>query len=144
MIWSKRRGQRIPCTPDCVLQRNGRVKPVEIEDLRQTVGWERCEHTYAQVLRRNFTHYTLRRNEQLAGFLSVISDGISDALLVDVVITPALQDQGLGRAMVQTAIRDLRADGIRCIQVVFEPHLEPFYRKCGFHILKAGIIDDSD
>jgi hypothetical protein len=25
--------------------------------------------------------------------------------------------------------------------MIFDPHLEQFYRECGFHILQSGIID---
>ena len=35
-------------------------------------------------------------------------------------------------------------DGIRCIEVIFDPRLDRFYRRFGFHIVSAGIIDRWD
>ena len=73
--------------------------------------------------------------------MSVLSDGISDAFLLDLVVHPQYQRKGLGKRIVRKAIIDIKAAGIRCIQVTFNNDLESFYEKCGFHIFKGGIID---
>jgi N-acetylglutamate synthase-like GNAT family acetyltransferase len=56
-------------------------------------------------------------------------------------VHPDYQDKGIGHALATKVIEDLREDGIRAIEVIFEPHLESFYRACGFHIMQSGIID---
>ena len=62
--------------------------------------------------------------------------------LVDLLVHPDFQGKGLGRRLVAEAVAQLTADGIKCIQVTFNPEHEAFYRSCGFHIFKAGIIDN--
>lgn len=118
------------------------VEPKEIEDLRETVGWDRSEDTYQEILNRHYTYYIVRNEDnQLIGYMSVLSDGISDAFLLDLVVHPQYQRKGLGKRIVKKAITDIKAAGIRCIQVAFNSDLESFYEKCGFYIFKGGIID---
>ena len=122
--------------------RNGSLTPREIEDLRQTVGWDRSEGIYGQVLERHFAYYIARDAAgELVGYISVLSDGISDAFLIDLMVHPAYRHSRLGTGLVTQAIRDVKAAGIRCVQVTFEDHLDRFYAQCGFHIFKGGIID---
>jgi N-acetylglutamate synthase-like GNAT family acetyltransferase len=122
--------------------RQALISGIQIEDLRSAVGWESMPATYDSILVHSYTHFSIMDQAALIGFVNVISDGIGDALLVDLMVHPDYQHQGLGKALVIQAINDLRADGIQLIQVVFEPELEAFYRECGFHIVKAGIIDN--
>lgn len=122
--------------------RDGPVLPKEIANLRHAVGWDRSEGTYGRTLPRHFAHYTVRGAEDgLVGYMSVLSDGVSDAFLLDLVVHPQCQKTGLGTKIVRRAIRDLKDAGVRCVQVTFNDDLEPFYAQCGFHILKGGIID---
>ena len=122
--------------------RDSRVTPEEIEDLREAVGWDRCEGCYVQILQRHYTYYIVRAEDgRLIGYMSVLSDGISDAFLLDLMVHPDFQRQQIGRQLVQRAIKDLRDAGIRCVQVTFDEKLRDFYAKCGFHIFGGGIID---
>ncbi len=121
--------------------REGKVTQSEIEDLREAVGWDRAEGIYDKILKNIYTYYIVRIEKKLIGFLSVISDGVADSFLVDLMVHPKYQQRGIGYSVVKRAIQDLKSEGIRCIQVTFNPELESFYEKFGFHIFKAGIID---
>ena len=122
--------------------KNGTVEPKEIEDLRAAVGWDRSEGTYKDVLRRHYAYYVARDDDiGLVGYVSVLSDGIADAFLLDLIVHPVYQKAGLGIRIVKTTIEDIKHAGIQCLQVTFSDDLEPFYTKCGFHIFKGGIID---
>ena len=122
--------------------RDGPVVPKEIEELRVAVGWDRSEGTYADVLRRHYAYYTARADDgSLVGYVSVLSDGIADAFLLDLMVHPEHQGSGLGSCLVGRAVGDMKRAGVQCVQVTFEDHLEPFYAQCGFHIFKGGIID---
>lgn len=124
------------------IRRDEPVSAKEIESLRAAVGWERYENKYDRILPNSYAHFTVREGGQLIAFVNVISDGIADAFLVDLIVHPDCQRHGLGQALVEAAVSELTADGIKCIQVTFNPEHEVFYRKCGFHIFKAGIIDN--
>jgi N-acetylglutamate synthase-like GNAT family acetyltransferase len=122
--------------------RDGPVEPNEIADLRQAVGWDRSEGTYEKTLPRHYAHYTARGTDnRLVGYMSVLSDGVSDAFLLDLAVHPHCRKNGLGARIVRRAIRDLKEAGVRCVQVTFTDDLEPFYAQCGFHMIKGGIID---
>ena len=122
--------------------RDGPVAPVEIEDLRAAVGWGRCEGTYEQILQRHYAYYTTRQADgALVGYVSVLSDGIADAFLLDLMVHPEHHRTGLGSRLVRRAVADMKQAGIQCVQVTFSKHLESFYAQCGFHIFRGGVID---
>ena len=128
--------------PTYSIKRNANLAGKEVEDLRAAVGWDPMEGHYDRILRRSYTHFSAHENDgRLIAFVDVISEGIADAFLVDLMVHPDYQGKGVGKAMVIQAIEALRADGIIAIEVVFESHLEPFYRACGFHIMQSGFID---
>ena len=108
---------------------------------RRSVG-DRMEGKFERILNGLYGHYCVRSGERLVGFVSVISDGVADALLVDLLVHPDFQGKGLGTELVRRVISDLTADGIRSIQVIFNPSLRGFYSRFGFHIVSAGIIDN--
>lgn len=124
-----------------VIERNGVVESKEIADVRQSVGWDRSEETYTRTLPALYSYYTVRLKERLIGYLGVVSDGIADAMLVDIVIHRDYQKQGFGKQLVKRAIRDLKDDGIRGIQLTFPEELREFYEKVGFKITYGGLID---
>ena len=122
--------------------RNGSVEPTEIEDLREAVGWDRCEGTYESILNRHYAYYTVRAQDgSLIGYMSVLSDGVSDAFLLDLMVHPRAQRTHIGMRLVERAIQDMKDAGVRCIQVTFSENMREFYAKCGFHIFGGGIID---
>ena len=118
------------------------VRPDEIESLRAAVGWDRMEGTYGRILPKLYAYYSVRKSSgDLVGFLSVLSDGVADAFLIDLMVHPDHQKRGIGSALVKEAIRELKSAGVKCVQVTFNPELEPFFKQFGFHIFRAGIID---
>jgi GNAT superfamily N-acetyltransferase len=124
------------------IRRNAKLSGKQIEDLRVAVGWDRMEGYYDRILARSYAHFSVHDDDgSPIAFVNVISDGIADAFLVDLIVHPDYQAKGIGQALVTQAIAELRDDGIRVIEVIFEPHLAPFYRACGFYILQSGIID---
>jgi GNAT superfamily N-acetyltransferase len=126
---------------DIVIGRDESVTDSEIASLRIAVGWDSCAGQYEKILPRLFAHFTARQNNTLVGFVSVISDGVSDAILVDLMVHPDYRRRGIGSALVKTAVRYVIDQGIRCTQVAFCPPEEPFFEKLGFYIMKAGVID---
>jgi ribosomal protein S18 acetylase RimI-like enzyme len=96
---------------------------------------------YDRILANTYAQFSVQSTGRLIAFVNVLSDGLADAFLVDLMVDPAFQGHGLGQALVRHATEALKEDGIRCIELIFEPRLEAFYRRCGFTILSSGIID---
>jgi GNAT superfamily N-acetyltransferase len=125
------------------ITRDQAVSGAEVELLRVAVGWDGMQGQYDRILPRSYTHFTAHIGPRMIGFVNVLSDGVGDAFLVDLMVHPDFQRQRIGTALVERAVADLTTDGIRCIQVTFNPELEAFYQKCGFHIFRGGIIDNA-
>ncbi len=57
---------------------------------------DRSEGIYGQILKQHYAHYTVRLNSELIGYVSVLSNGIADAFLLDLmVLTLIIREQGV-------------------------------------------------
>jgi len=124
------------------IDRDAALASEQVETLRTVVGWDRMQGCYERILAHSYTHFSIQSEGRLVAFVNVLSDGLADAFLVDLMVDPGFQGRGMGLTLVRHAIAALKADGIRCVEVIFEPRLEAFYRRCGFTILSSGIIDN--
>ena len=116
------------------------VTDAEIVELKKAVGWDYDSGIYEHVLKGVHTYFIARDKEKLVGFISVISDGVADVFLVDLMVHPAYQKQGLGKKIVHQAVKYSKSIGVQCVHVTFNQTEEEFYRKCGFHIFGGGIV----
>jgi GNAT superfamily N-acetyltransferase len=97
---------------------------------------------YAEnVLKRSLVHVGAFENDRLVGFVNVAWDGGVHAFLLDTTVHPAFQRQGAAASLVRRAAELARERGAQWLHVDFEPHLEGFYRACGFRPTGAGLID---
>ena len=126
---------------DIVLEQEGKVSDNEIEELRGSIGWDNNTGPFSAISKRLYTYFTARKDGKLVGFIDVLSDGIADSYLQDLAIHPNFQGKGIGTELVKKAIRFLQKNKIKCIQVTFNPECENFFKRFGFHIYKAGVID---
>jgi GNAT superfamily N-acetyltransferase len=79
--------------------------------------------------------------ERLTGFVQVCWDGGSHAFLLDTVVDPGRQHEGIGGRLVEAAAAGARAAGCEWLHVDFEPHLSRFYLDgCGFRPTEAGLL----
>ena len=97
--------------------------------------------SYEPVLARSLTYVAAYSGERLVGFVNVAWDGGVHAFLLDTTVHPEFQRRGIGRELVARAAQEARALGCAWLHVDFEPHLEGFYRGCGFRATQAGLID---
>ena len=68
-------------------------------------------------------------------------DGGLHAFLLDTVIDPKYQRRGIGQALVQALIEQVRDAGCEWLHVDYEPHLADFYiPACGFRTTPAGLL----
>ena len=125
-----------------ITEKNSDVSPKEVANLRESVVWDRNEEIYPEVLMRHSAYFTSRNSAgKLIGYVSVLSDEVADAFILDLMVDPEYQREGIGLSLVESVLDYVESLGIQCLHVTFQDHLEEFYGKCSFHIFKAGIFD---
>lgn len=113
------------------------ISTEDYNELRLAVGWKQLNPAQAERGLKNSAYLTSARDgDRPVGMARVISDGGYMTLIVDVMVHPQYQGQGIGRALmvnVNSWIDALGEDG-SCIMVnlMATPGNEGFYEKLGF------------
>ncbi|HPY59444.1 MAG TPA: GNAT family N-acetyltransferase [Methanospirillum sp.] len=66
------------------------------------------------------------------GMGRIISDGVSDAYLQDIVVLPEWREKGIGTRIVEKLLSICRDAGIGWIGIIAAPETSYFYRRSGF------------
>ncbi|MGW2377511.1 MULTISPECIES: GNAT family N-acetyltransferase [Kitasatospora] len=97
----------------------------------------------ARLERHSLGWVTARRaaDGALVGFVNLAWDGGAHAFVLDTVVSPAAQRQGIATRLVAEAADGARAAGCAWLHVDFEPHLRAFYLEaCGLRPTDAGLL----
>ncbi len=104
--------------------------------LHQTTGWNaRGLYTYEQLYRaicNSWYSVSIYHNEDLIGFGRMISDGIYQTLICDVMVHPDYQNQGIGTKIMQALLKKCKEEGIQWIQLFSAKGKQDFYKKFRF------------
>lgn len=104
--------------------------------LFQTTGWndKYCFDVgeLEKSLQGTWYACSLYDEERLVGFGRVLSDGVFHAFIVDVIIHPDHQGQGLGRQLLERLLDKCNENNIRDIQLFSARDKYAFYEKLGF------------
>jgi GNAT superfamily N-acetyltransferase len=96
--------------------------------------------TFQPLLSRSLTHVGAYDGAVLVGFVNVAWDGGVHAFILDTCVHMAHRRQGIALRLVARAAEVAKARGAHWLHVDFEPHLEGFYRQCGFGPTGAGLM----
>jgi GNAT superfamily N-acetyltransferase len=115
------------------------VSWTEAAALFAAVGWGARDPS---EIRAAFSRSTFKafacEGVELLGFGRTIDDGKFYATVVDVVVSPAYQRKGVGRAIVEDLQR--RMKGFLVVTLTAAPEVQPFYKKLGWRMLTTGMI----
>ncbi len=98
-------------------------------------------YDFQPTLQHSLAYVCAYAGDQLVGFVNLAWDGGVHAFILDTTVHPTWQRRGIGRTLVERAVAVARERGMEWVHVDFEPHLLPFYRRCGFRHTEAGVID---
>ncbi|MDM5331552.1 GNAT family N-acetyltransferase [Neobacillus sp. CF12] len=71
-------------------------------------------------------------NKRLIGYGRIISDGIYQTLICDVMVHPKYQKQGIGKKVMKTLLKKCGKEGIKWVQLFCANGKQDFYKKLGF------------
>lgn len=117
------------------------IQAEELALLRKSVGWDGQVEQVIQTVGCSYFWAGCFAGGKLVGYVEVISDGIDDAYIRNLIVHREYQRRGIGLKLLGLATARIKADGIKMANVLFEPELAPFYRKAGFAIISGGLIN---
>lgn len=118
--------------------------PVTNEQLNNLFAAAWLGHTpsdFTNILNHSLLYICAYEDKHLVGFVNVAWDGGIHAFILDTTVHPDFQRRGIGIELVRCAAVQAQQRGIEWLHVDYEPHLEDFYRKCGFQPTLAGLLN---
>jgi len=114
----------------------------EIVALYKAGGWwkESYDPSGISSLIQESTAFAVAVHEGRAvGMVRLISDGVSDAYIQDLVVLPAFRGHGIGKKIVQTLLNHCLEKGILWIVLIAEPGRRDFFASLGFEEMKGHV-----
>lgn len=116
-------------------------RPADMRALFLAGGWWEDtwdDHYLEAIVRHSFAFVAAEVPDgSWVGMGRLISDGVSDAYLQDIVVLPEWEGQGVGSAIVQSLLDICHEQGIVWIGTIAGPQTEYFYRRFGFAKMNA-------
>ena len=122
-----------------VLSRERDIDLFELESLCDAVGWSRRP---LRRVRKALQHSLLRvglwrhdpRLPRLVGFARCTGDGVVEATVWDVAVHPLYQGVGLGRALMDYVLAELRGMEVERVSLFADPEVVGFYESQGWEL----------
>jgi len=116
----------------------------EIVYLYKTGGWWKEEYDPSGIknlIKGSFAFAIAfdTKIKKAVGMGRVLSDGVSDAYIQDLVILKEYRNLGIGREIVKFLINHCKKKGINWIALIAEPKQDGFYETLGFKIMNNYI-----
>ena len=104
--------------------------------LHQTTGWNaKGLYTYDQLysaICNSWYSVSIYHDRRLIGFGRIISDGIYQTLICDVMVHSEYQTQGIGTKLMNALLQKCDQEGIKWVQLFCAKGKQNFYKKLGF------------
>ena len=116
----------------------------EIANLYRAGGWWKEEYDQKELprlIRGSFLFAVAvdRKTGHAVGMGRVISDGVSDGYIQDLVVLPEYRKTGIGTQIVSTLVKKCVERGSSWIGLIAEPDTEKFYLPFGFHPMEGHV-----
>ena len=111
---------------------------MQLAELYRSAGWMSPGDTPESLqknLEGSYAWCTAWDGDILIGFMRAISDGVSDAYMLDLIVRPDYRKHGAGRQILHTLADYLKTQGIEWIVCIGVPGSETFYGKTDVKIM---------
>ncbi len=116
----------------------------DIIELYKAGGWWKDSYNASKIkhlIKGSFAFAVVvdKDTSKTIGMGRVISDGVSDAYIQDLVILPKYRSMGIGKKLVNFLLKHCLSRGILWIGLIAEPNQDGFYSNLGFKHMKNYI-----
>ncbi|HIH85854.1 MAG TPA: GNAT family N-acetyltransferase [Methanoculleus sp.] len=113
-----------------------------IADLYRAGGWWKEEWNPAglsSLIRGSFAFAVAVESStgRTVGMGRVISDGVSDGYVQDLVVHPNYRDRDIGTMILSALLKECTSAGVTWIALIAEPGTEAFYARSGFQRMEG-------
>jgi aralkylamine N-acetyltransferase len=117
---------------------------MDIANLYRAGGWWKEEYDpkeLPRLIRGSFLFAVAvdKKTGHAVGMGRVISDGVSDGYIQDLVVLPENRKTGIGTQIIATLVKKCVERGISWIGLIAEPDTEKFYLPFGFHPMEGYV-----
>ncbi len=116
----------------------------EIVELYKAGGWWKQEYSIdglSDLIAGSFLFVVIieKSSKKAVGMGRMISDGVSDGYIQDVVVMHELRGKGLGKKIISSLVCEAQSKGLEWIGLIGEPNTQGFYEKLGFKLMKDHV-----
>lgn len=111
----------------------------ELVKLYKAGGWWKDTYDKSKLkglIKGSFAFAVVIDKNQTIGMGRILSDGISDAYIQDLIILPEYRKQGIGKKLVDKLIEYCHSKDVKWIALIAEPDQDGFYSSAGFKHMK--------
>ena len=118
---------------------NKKMDAMQLSELRKFVGWNTMESSLNNPKLQCFLSVSAYEGDRLVGYVEVVSNGVTDAYIQDLMVYPEMQNQGFGTQMMSMVIKEIRERNIYMLSVIYgEEKLKEDYERFGFFSMLCG------
>ena len=105
-----------------------------IERLYELAGWSEAgsdPKNAMKALRQSYCAFAAFDGQKMVGYFRALSDGVSDAYLLDLFVDPQYRRRGIAGELTARIVARLKADGIEWITAISTPEAKNVYLRIG-------------
>jgi ribosomal protein S18 acetylase RimI-like enzyme len=110
----------------------------EFLNLYETTGWNKAFNYSDEILHKaisnSWYNVSARIDNNLVGFGRIVSDGLYQTFICDLIVHPDFQGQGIGKKIMQMLMDHCKKSNVNFIQLSCAKGKVGFYEKFGFHV----------
>jgi GNAT superfamily N-acetyltransferase len=110
----------------------------EFYQLYETTGWngngKYTKEDLFKAISNSWYLISAYEEEKFIGFGRIISDGVYQTFIADMIVLPDYQKQGVGRNIMNLLIYKCKSSGIKWVQLTCAKGKQNFYEKLGFEV----------